>query len=131
MSYSLRGAVCAMMLVLLTACGGEGDPSPTMPSPPEGEGGEVSGPAVTMGPGAEFRTDDAFDPNPITVPVGSTVTWVNGDSDTHDPRSDADGLFNTGQIQPGGQGSATFTTAGTVTYHCGNHPNMVGTIIVE
>lgn len=131
MSYYLRGTVCAMMLVLLTACGGDSDPSPTMPSPPEGDGGEVSGPTVTMGPGAEFRTDDAFDPNPITVPVGSTVTWVNGDSDTHDPRSDAAGVFDLEGIPPGEQGSFTFTTAGTVRYHCGFHPNMVGTIVVE
>lgn len=130
MSY-LRGAVCAMMLVLLTACGEDNNASPTMPAPPEGGGGEVAGPTVTMGPGAEFRTTDAFDPNPVTLSVGSTVTWVNSDSDTHDPRSDAAGIFNVGAIRPGARGSVTFTTAGTVRYHCGFHPNMVGTIIVE
>ena len=35
------------------------------------------------GPGASTMTTTAFNPNPITVSVGGTVTWTNNDSTSH------------------------------------------------
>jgi plastocyanin len=55
---------------------------------------------------------------------------VNNDSTAHDQIADA-GSFNTGDVAPNGQASVTFQNAGTFTYHCGHHPNMVGTINVQ
>ena len=62
-----------------------------------------------------------------TQTAGSTLTWVNNDSTTHTATG---GAFNTGNVNPGGNASVTFPTAGTFTYHCTIHPNMVGTINV-
>ena len=69
-------------------------------------------------------------PDSITVSVGDTVTWTNSDSVAHTVTGD-NGEFDSGTIEPGGQFSFTFETAGTITYHCTIHPNMKGTVIVQ
>jgi plastocyanin len=72
----------------------------------------------------------SFQPNPITVTVGTTVTWTNQDSAAHTATSDT-GDFDTGLLQTGKSGSVTFKQAGTFPYHCQVHPNMKGTVIVQ
>ena len=72
----------------------------------------------------------AFSPQAITVKVGDTVTWTNNDSTAHFPTSD-DNSFTAGEVQPGAKVTATFSKAGTFTYHCAFHPEMTGTIIVQ
>jgi plastocyanin len=71
----------------------------------------------------------AFNPSPLTVPVGSTVTWTNGDSTAHTTTSD-NGTWDSGALSQGASFSFTFSQAGTYTYHCAIHPYMSGTIIV-
>jgi len=72
----------------------------------------------------------AFDPPTLTVPVGTTVTWTNNDSTTHTVTAD-DGSFDSGNVDPGGTFSFTFSTAGTINYHCKIHPNMTASITVQ
>ena len=72
----------------------------------------------------------AFMPSTITVKVGDLVTWTNQDSVGHSATAD-DGSFDTGIINQGQSGTASFSKAGTYTYHCKVHPNMMGTIIVQ
>ncbi len=72
----------------------------------------------------------AFSPDTLTVKVGDKVTWTNQDAIGHSATAD-DNSFNTGVIAQGQSGSATFTKAGTYTYHCSVHPNMKATIIVQ
>lgn len=71
----------------------------------------------------------SFDPETITVPVGSTVTWTNQDLDTPHAIKFADGM--SGTLNQGASYSKTFSTAGTYTYQCGVHPYMKGTVIVQ
>ena len=71
-----------------------------------------------------------FNPSPITVKVGTKVTWINGDSVGHTVTSDTDGLLSSGTLSNGGKYSFTFTTPGTTNYHCVPHPNMKGTVVV-
>jgi plastocyanin len=71
-----------------------------------------------------------FDPNPLTIPVGTTVIWTNQDTAPHTATSDTAGLFDTPMLQKGQSGSVTFNQAGTFTYFCKVHPNMHGTVIV-
>jgi len=72
-----------------------------------------------------------YNPNPIQVTVGSTVTWMNTTSISHTATSDT-GAWNTGTITPGGTSAATtFNTAGTFAYHCNFHPDMHGSVIVS
>jgi len=72
----------------------------------------------------------AYAPTTITVKVGDLVTWTNKDSVSHSATAD-DGSFDTGILAQGQSGTASFSKAGTYTYHCKVHPNMKATIIVE
>ncbi|HVZ58847.1 MAG TPA: cupredoxin family copper-binding protein [Patescibacteria group bacterium] len=93
--------------------------SPTQPSP-----------TVTQSQNTVAIKNFAFGPGTLTVKVGTTVTWDNQDSVAHSAVAD-DGTFDTKLLSPGEKGSFTFTKAGTYTYHCGVHPSMTGTIVVE
>ena len=72
----------------------------------------------------------AYNPTSLTVPVNTTVKWVNKDPIPHTVTSDA-GLFDSGSIASGASYTQTFTTAGTYNYHCTIHPYMTGKIIVQ
>lgn len=72
----------------------------------------------------------AFDPTPLTVNVGDTVTWTNSDTAAHNATAD-DGTFKTPDIAQGQSASVTVTKAGTFTYICTIHPRMKGTLIVQ
>jgi plastocyanin len=70
-----------------------------------------------------------FSPASLQVNINSTVTWVNDDNMVHTVTAD-NGSFDSGNIPPGGRYTYTFTTTGTVGYHCTIHSGMTGTIVV-
>lgn len=73
----------------------------------------------------------AFSPAAVTVPLGSTVTWVNQDAVPHTVTSTSGpASFDSGQMTSGASYSATFKTAGTYKYYCADHPQMTATITV-
>jgi plastocyanin len=74
--------------------------------------------------------DFAYSPATTTIGVGGTVTWTNSGSTAHTVTGDQ-GAFDSGNINPAGTFSFKFNTAGTYTYHCSIHPQMVGTIVVQ
>jgi plastocyanin len=80
-------------------------------------------------------TDTAYQPNPVQISVGDTVTWTNDDSQPHTVTSgeDAipDGRFDSSTMTSGATFSHTFTEAGEYQYFCILHPNMVGTVNVR
>lgn len=69
----------------------------------------------------------SFDPKQLTVPVGTTVVWVNKDSMAHTVTAD-DKSFNSGNLNSGETFKFTFTKAGTFPYYCQYHggPKGVG-----
>jgi len=71
----------------------------------------------------------SFNPNGLTVKVGTKVTWTNHDSVTHTVTANQ-GAFNS-PVLPGSSFSFTFTKAGTYAYHCMIHPYMMATIVVQ
>jgi len=71
-----------------------------------------------------------FMPGSLTVPVGTTVTWKFDDSTDHTVSAD-DNSFASSPMANGQTFTHTFSTAGTVAYHCSIHPFMKGTIIVK
>lgn len=76
---------------------------------------------------------DRFDPDVLTIPAGTTVTWTNEEPDrtnAHNVISLAHGIESP-LIYPGESWSFTFTTPGTYAYFCDLHEGMLGTIIVE
>jgi plastocyanin len=70
-----------------------------------------------------------YQPDPVVVQVGGKVIWQNQDTAPHTATAD-DGSFDTGVIEKGKLGSATFKEAGTFTYFCEIHPTMHGTVEV-
>ena len=79
----------------------------------------------------EIKLDNfTFGPATLTVPVNSTVTWVNKDDIPHVIASN-DGLFKSKALDTDDKFSYTFTKAGTYPYYCGIHPKMQGKVVVE
>lgn len=79
--------------------------------------------------------DFKFNPATITVNVGDTITWKNGDSAEHTATAD-DGTFDTGDVEAGKEASVTLTKAGTFPYYCKYHggpggKGMSGTVVVQ
>lgn len=73
----------------------------------------------------------AFAPASTTVAAGTTVTWVNEDSVPHTVTTKSGpASFDSGQIASGASYSVIFKTAGTYSYYCIDHPQMVGTVTV-
>jgi len=71
----------------------------------------------------------AVQPNPITITMGTTLTWINKDSTPHALNA-SDGAWSTASINTGNSASVTFSQAGTFTYYCRIHQRMHGTVIV-
>jgi plastocyanin len=71
----------------------------------------------------------AFDPAQLNVAPGTTVRFVNNDTEPHTATAD-NGLFDTGVLQPGSSFEVFLDGSGTVPYHCELHPDMKGTVVV-
>ena len=130
----------------LVACGGSGSDSSapetqTAPSEQEAEGGEsqsqsgesTESEAAPSGEAAKSEkvqiVEFTYEPDPVVVQAGGKVTWQNEDTAPHTATAD-DGSFDTGIIEKGKLGSATFKEPGTFTYFCEIHPTMHGTVEV-
>jgi plastocyanin len=110
----LSSLIC---LTLLAACsGGTSSTAPTSPSPA----------TVNAAPNL------SFDPSPLHLVAGGTVTFAFG-SVAHNVFFDA--IPGAPADIPGTNANTsttrTFPTAGTYVYNCHIHPGMTGTIIVS
>ena len=78
-----------------------------------------------------------YDPSPLTVKTGTSVTWTNNDSSIHTVTSglpekgDVGTLFDSSLINPGNTFVHVFDKQGTFDYSCTLHPFMHGQIIVK
>jgi plastocyanin len=78
-----------------------------------------------------------YDPSPIRIKSGTSVTWTNNDSTLHTvtsglPEQGAVGtLFDSNVITPGKTFTHAFNNAGTFDYSCTLHPTMRGQVIVK
>lgn len=70
-----------------------------------------------------------FQPDKVTVQVGSTVTWTNKDRAPHTVTSRNE-VFSSGKLGRGDSYFFTFTEPGTYDYYCKFHPSMRGTVVV-
>ncbi|MGC2574719.1 MAG: plastocyanin/azurin family copper-binding protein [Candidatus Nitrosopolaris sp.] len=80
---------------------------------------------------------EPYNPSPLSVPVGTTVTWINNDNTGHtvtqgNPSGNTPpNGFDSDILAPGRTFTHTFGTAGTIQYYCTLHPTMLGEVIVK
>jgi plastocyanin len=81
----------------------------------------------------EIKIDNfSFGPMELTVPVGTTVTWINRDDIPHTVISTDDSTtFKSKVLDTDEKFSFTFSKAGTYPYFCSIHPKMTGKLIVQ
>jgi plastocyanin len=72
-----------------------------------------------------------FSPQILSVPVGTTVTWINRDSVPKIVVSAEQPLEVPPILRAGQTFSRTFATAGTYSYFCSVHPGVTGKIVVR
>ena len=118
-----------------TMTGGAGNATNATTTTGAAGGNATTTNSVSIAPGSSSLTTDAYQPNPIQVSVGTTVTWTNNDAQPHTATSGQnvtpDGRFDSGIMAPAATFDFTFTEAGEYPYFCLLHPNMVGTVNVR
>ncbi|HEY6730537.1 MAG TPA: plastocyanin/azurin family copper-binding protein [Solirubrobacterales bacterium] len=134
----LAAALVALSLGLV-ACGDSGSDSTTgaeTTPPASEESADEEGTESESAPSGEAAKSEKVDiveftyqPDPVVVQVDGKVIWQNQDAAPHTATADDDS-FDTGTIEKGKLGSATFKEAGTFTYFCEIHPTMKGTVEV-
>jgi len=93
----------------------------------------ITNAAGSSTPGCE---PNCFIPNPVTVEVGTIVTWENNDTAAHTATAGTavdgpDGVWDSSLIMATKSFSYTTDTVGSFDYFCMVHPWMTGTLIVE
>jgi plastocyanin len=124
-------ALLASLLLALAGCGssddkgGGGSSSSSSSSSSSGGGGAASASAE------DTIKNFAFDPDPVTVKAGGTVTWTNQDSAAHNVVFDDKSVKSIQNLNNGQSGKVTFDKAGTYKYVCTYHSGMNGTVTVQ
>jgi nitrite reductase (NO-forming)/hydroxylamine reductase len=113
--------VLVVAVLILSACG---SPEATDTPPPAPGVAGVTEATVTI-------ADQAFQLHTVVVATGATVTWVNNDAVAHTVTSNDEAWFHSGQIAAGQEFLHEFDKPGTFRYHCENHSDMEGVIIVQ
>ena len=117
--------VCALSAILLIAvfaasCGGS----------TSGTTATTAGTVTTAGGTGVVMKNLAFDPATVTIKAGESVIWTNLDSVNHTVVAD-NGEFKSGDLGQGATFTFKFDKAGSYPYHCGIHPSMKGTVVVQ
>ena len=79
----------------------------------------VRKPALQAGDAVEI-VEFNFEPEEITVPAGTTITFTNQDKAPHTATAD-DGSFDTEELGKGDSAEETFDDPGTYAYYCRFH----------
>ena len=91
-------------------------------------------PVVSAAPIVVHTKDFAYKPLELTIPVGTTVTFVNDDDTGHTVTAVAEGdkkpLFDSGNMDKGQKWTYTFKKPGTYQYLCTYHAFMKAKVVV-
>src|SRR2546430_2607187 len=90
----------------------------------------ICAPAPAATPPTNRVKEIKYGPPMLTVPVGTTATWVNHDEEPHTVTSGT-GAFNSAGLVHEDTFVQTFTKPGTYQYFCAIHPYMKGTLVVK
>ncbi len=129
---SMKSVLAVFAVILAVAFAAACGSSYSSPSSTTGSGAMGTGTAtaadvtITI---AGMNGSNSYSPSPANVKAGQTVAWRNADSIAHTATGNG---FDTGAIASGATSAPiTFSTAGTINYHCSFHPSMVGTLSVS
>lgn len=116
------GLIALLGLLALSGCSGSDSP------PASAAAADADDTAVTI---RLFQ----FQPSPLEVTAGTTVTWTNGDDILHTVTSGTpgakDGRFDGTLNGSGTSHSVTFSESGTFAYFCSRHESMRGEVRVQ
>ena len=79
---------------------------------------------------ADSQKQGTYQPDPVTVQAGQSITWTWEDQGNQHSISADDGSFESCLQGAGSTFTATFAKAGTYPYHCSIHPQMKGSVTV-
>lgn len=138
---ALRSFLSPLLLGIVAGCSSSSTSPSNQNAPPP-----TPNPSSDIGIvlGASTKTTTAFSPNPKSIALGGaasvTIRWINEDITGSDYKTGAatahqimsdNSAFATSPVLGGNSTySITLSGAGTYTYHCAIHPNMVGEIDV-
>jgi plastocyanin len=82
--------------------------------------------------GLQIAIDNfSFAPATLTIPAGTSVTWVNHDDIPHTVVSEDKATFKSSALDTDEKFSFTFAKPGTYTYFCSIHPKMTAKVVVQ
>ena len=118
--YRLVAALLIGTSLILVSCKDTTNPSPqsgTNTPPAQNQTTPQPGYTEILMPGRNFN------PDLLTVAVGTTVNWTSKDGEFHTVTSDKPELLN-GSIEPFGSYAYTFNKTGDYEYFCSIHGQM-------
>jgi len=121
----MRVVLAVALVVASVACGADEPASVAT----------TAAPGTAVAPNSVSIVNYHFQPDDLSVAVGTTVTWTNTDAFAHtatatDGSFDSDNLDTDDATPAPPSYSYTFQTAGTFTYYCNIHNYMTGTVTV-
>lgn len=135
----MKRLLVLMLALPLMAAGCLGS-SGTTPAPAPAQPAPAPQAAPTPKPGALVPkpqtfavtiTATAFAPQVEAIHTGDTVIWTNKSKTSQTVRGAGGApLWDSGNIQPGGTFTRTFTSPGTYDYISASHPTSTGSIVV-
>jgi plastocyanin len=111
-------------VTIYLAHGLSGDAAPATEGTPDDAAAETAGITVDI-------EGFAYNPDPVTVSAGESITWTNQDSANHTATADERDVLQSGTLSQGDSFTQQFDTPGTYEYFCEFHADMAGTVIVE
>jgi plastocyanin len=123
--HKLKRLLLIVLLLALESVAGGASPTTAPATQPM---------SATTQPAAETTTvkidNFRFDPEVVTVPVGTNVTWINHDDVPHTVTATAKS-FTSAALDTDDRYSHVFAKAGEYTYYCAVHPHMTARVIVK
>lgn len=105
--------------------------SPTSQAQHEAGSAKLVGTAPGTETAPQVMIDNfVYSPVPLTVKVGTTVTWINHDDIPHTVDS-TQGKFKSAALDTDDKFEFRFTEAGEYPFFCRIHPKMTGKVIVQ
>jgi plastocyanin len=120
-SIAVLVAISSVMILVSTASQAQHE---------NGSGKIVETAAVTDAAPQVMIDNFVYNPVPLTIKVGTTVTWINHDDIPHTVDS-TEGKFKSAALDTDDKFEYRFTAAGEYPFYCRIHPKMTGKIIVQ